>query len=134
MGFPLGRPQTRSMHLPTNNLALRNRILLSIASLSVCFLGCSLILSANTPPELRAAAVGTCYCHCADALAHRSCVKMCDSAKYAARAWANSCIKPMLRLPVENHDAGPRFPRLGRNERARVSEPATDKTGNAAEN
>jgi hypothetical protein len=33
-------------------------------------------------------------------------------------------------LPAENHDAGPRFPRLGRNERAQVSDPAKDKTEN----
>jgi len=91
------------------------------ASLLVCFLAGSLILSADTPSELRSATVGTCYCHCAESKALGSCVKMCESPKYAARRWATTCAKPRLKLPVENRDAGPRFPHPGRSERAQIS-------------
>jgi hypothetical protein len=114
------------MHWPPSNQSLQ-KIWVGIAFLLECILGCSLILSANAPTELRVAAVGTCYCHCAESRAHRNCVKMCDKPKHASRIGAGSCVKPRLRRPVENHDAGPRFPHLGRAERAQASEPATDK-------
>src|SRR5580700_11149735 len=90
-----------------------------------CFLGCALILSADTPAELRTATVGTCYCRCAESSAHRACVKMCESPKYAARWWAKTCAKPRLKLPVENRNVGPRFPHPGSKERAQLPKPAT---------
>ena len=96
-----------------------------VATLLVCFLAGSLILSADTPTELRTATVATCYCRCAESSAHRSCVKMCETPKYAGRKWAKSCAKPRMKLPVENRDAGPRFPHPGRNERAQVPKAAT---------
>ncbi|MGC1483759.1 MAG: hypothetical protein WA789_08200 [Candidatus Acidiferrum sp.] len=94
------------------------------ASLLVCLLGGSLILSADTTGKLRAATVGTCYCHCAATHAHRGCVKMCELPKYASRRWATTCAKPRLKLPVENRDAGPRFEHPGRSERAQLPKPA----------
>src|SRR5580658_2373033 len=93
-------------------------------ALLACSLGCTLILSADTPGELRNATVGTCYCHCAQSKAHRDCVKMCESPRYASRRWATTCAKPRLKLPVENRDAGPRFEHPGRNERAAIAKPA----------
>jgi hypothetical protein len=94
-------------------------------TLLACFLAVSPNLSADTPTELRTATVQTCYCHCAEARAHRDCVKMCEMPKYAARRRALSCAKPRLKLPVENRDAGPRFPHPGRDERAQISKPAS---------
>jgi hypothetical protein len=103
----------------------RNDLWVGIAFLLACILGSALIVSADTPGELRAAAVSTCYCHCSDAGAHRACVKMCDSPKYAPRLWATTCVKPRMKLPVENRDAGPRFEHPGRNERAQAAKPAS---------
>jgi hypothetical protein len=97
-------------------------ISLGSVSLATCFLAGSLILSADTPKELRTATVGTCYCHCAEARARRSCVKMCEAPKYAAtRPWSTTCLKPRLKLPAENRDAGPRFEHPGRSEKAQLS-------------
>ncbi|MGB9465478.1 MAG: hypothetical protein WBR10_10215 [Candidatus Acidiferrum sp.] len=113
------------MHTPSFTLPSRRILGAGAASLLACFLGGALILSADTPPELRTATVGTCYCHCAESRAHRGCVKMCELPKYAARRWATTCAKPRLKMPAENHDAGPRFPHPGRSERAQVAKPAT---------
>jgi hypothetical protein len=109
--------------LPGNRSA-RNDLWVGIVFLLACILGSALILSADTPGELRAAAVGTCYCHCAEASAHKACVKMCESPKYTPRLWAATCAKPRMKLPVENRDAGPRFEHPGRNERAQAAKPA----------
>lgn len=96
------------------------------ASILVLALGSSAILFANTPSELQEPNVGTCYCHCSMSSAHASCVKLCDSPKYKARTWLPRCAKPRLRFPAENKDAGPRFPRPGRSERAERSDPASN--------
>jgi hypothetical protein len=90
--------------------------------------GGALILCADTPTELRAPSVGTCYCHCTESQAQHSCVKICDAQRYARRQSTSRCAKPRLRLPVENRDAGPRFPHPGRAERADAS------TSNSFEN
>ncbi|HMD06237.1 MAG TPA: hypothetical protein VKH63_01795 [Candidatus Acidoferrum sp.] len=111
------------MRIFRGNQPLRRTFGFGAASLLMSFLAGSLILSANTPGELRTAAVGTCYCHCAESGAHRNCVKICESPKYAARRWATTCAKPRFKLPVENHDAGPRFEHPGRNERAQNANP-----------
>jgi len=103
--------------------AFRTRLVLGLIFLVASFLLSGLILFADTPGELRAAAVGTCYCHCAEATAHRACVKMCESPKYTPRLWATTCAKPRMKLPVENRDAGPRFEHPGRNERAQAAKP-----------
>ncbi|MGC1490913.1 MAG: hypothetical protein WA798_06025 [Candidatus Acidiferrum sp.] len=108
-------PGRRSFHIT---------LLIGIAFLLMCILGSALILSADTPEELRAATVGTCYCHCPDSRAHRSCVKMCELPKYAARRWAITCAKPRMKLPVEERDAGPRFEHPGHKERAGLAQPA----------
>jgi hypothetical protein len=92
--------------------------------LLACLLALALNLSADAPTQLRSATVRTCYCHCAESRAHRGCVKMCEIPKYAARRGAASCAKPRLKLPVQNRDAGPRFPHPGRDERAQISKPA----------
>jgi hypothetical protein len=90
------------------------------ATLLVFLVAGSLILSADTRTDLRAASAETCYCHCAESKAHRGCVKMCELPKYAAKRWATTCAKPRIKIPVENQDAGPRFPHPGRNERAEL--------------
>jgi hypothetical protein len=113
------------MHiLPGNHPLLRTLGLGGVAL--ACFLAGSLLLSADTPTELRTATVGTCYCHCRESRAHRDCVKMCELPKYSARQWATTCAKPRLKWPVENRDAGPRFAHPGRNERAQLPAPATN--------
>jgi hypothetical protein len=88
--------------------------------LFACFVGSALALYADTLAGLRAATVGTCYCHCEESSAHRACVKMCDAPKYAARAWATTCAKPRMNLPIKKEDAGQRFPRPGREERVQI--------------
>ena len=109
------------------NRSFQTTLLVGIMFLLMCILGSAMILSADTPGELRSATVGTCYCRCADAVAHRACVKMCETAKYSGRPWATKCAKPRMKLPAENRDAGPRFEHPGRNERAQT----TDRTGNS---
>ena len=88
------------------------------------------MVSADTPSELRSANVGVCYCHCAESRGHRTCVKMCDSPRFASRPWATRCVKPRLRLPMENHDAGPRYPHPGRAERAANPQPDSQEQTN----
>ena len=112
------------MNILPGNQRLPRTLSLSGVALFAWFLAGSLILSADTPTELRTATVGTCYCHCRESLAHRGCVKMCEMPKYSARRWATTCVKPRLKLPVENRDVGPRFPHPGRNERAQLPAPA----------
>jgi hypothetical protein len=113
------------MRILRGNPTLRRTLGLGCASFLLCFLAGSFVLSADTPGELKTAKVGTCYCRCAESGAHMACVKMCESPKYAARRWATTCAKPRMKLPVENRDAGPRFPHPGRDERAQLAKPAT---------
>jgi hypothetical protein len=113
------------MHILPGYLALPRTVSLGGLALFACFLAGSLIVSADTPTELRTATVGTCYCHCRESRAHRGCVKMCEMPKYRARRWATTCAKPRLKLPVEKRDVGPRFSHPGRNERAQLPTPAT---------
>lgn len=102
---------------------IRRTLGLSAAAVLTCVLGGSLILSANTPGQLRSAAVSTCYCYCAGSHARRGCVKICQLPKYASRPWATTCAKPRLKLPIEERDAGPRYEHPGRSERAQVPQP-----------
>src|SRR6476646_9662912 len=102
----------------------RRNLVFWMTSLLICLIGGSLSLSADTPGQLRAATVGTCYCRCAESRAHRNCVKMCETPRYSSRQWAKRCEKPRLHIPIENRDAGPRFEHPGRNERAQLSKPA----------
>jgi hypothetical protein len=88
--------------------------------------GGSLMVLADTPSELHPKNVGGCYCRCAESRGHGFCVKMCDSPKYSARPWATRCVKPRLRLPAENRDAGPRYPHPGRAERAAAEPTSTN--------
>ena len=113
------------MRAPFGNQPTRPFWRSGAACLLICF-GGSLILSANTTPGLRERHVAACYCHCPESSAHDSCVKLCDSPKYKARTWHPRCAKPRLHLPAENKDAGPRFPRPGRSERADNSGPASN--------
>jgi hypothetical protein len=112
------------MRILPGNQPSRRTFGLTAASLLLSFLASSLIVSADTAGELRTAKVGTCYCRCAESRANRTCVKMCESPKYAARRWATTCAKPRMKLPVEKRDAGPRFEHPGRNERAQNTSPA----------
>ena len=125
IGFLGTWPQTWPMHILPGNQPLPRTLSLRGVALFACFLAGSLILSADTPTELRAATIGTCYCHCRESQAHRGCVKMCEMPKYSARQWARTCAKPRLKLPVKKSDVGPRFPHPGRDERAQLPTPAT---------
>jgi hypothetical protein len=116
--------QHHFMRTLPGNRPFRRILGLEGASLAIGFLAGSLILSADTPGELRTAKVGTCYCRCAESSAQRSCLKMCEMPKYASRRWATTCAKPRIKLPTENRDAGPRFEHAGRNERAQNANPA----------
>lgn len=111
------------MRLLPSNQRLPSRLAALATALLISMLGGSLLLSADTPNAMRTAAVGNCYCHCAEARAHRSCIKMCELPKYASRRWATTCAKPRMKLPVEERDAGPRFEHPGRSERAQLSKP-----------
>jgi len=108
------------MHLPSFYKPPRRTIGIGSATLLAFLLAGSMILSADTRTDLRAANAEACYCHCAESKAHRGCVKMCELPKYAAKRWATTCAKPRIKVPVENRDAGPRFPHPGRNERAEL--------------
>lgn len=104
--------------------SFRQVVGLGATTLVIAILGSALILSANTPAELRTARVGTCYCHCAGEHVHGGCVKICQMPEHASRPWVTTCAKPRLKIPIENRDAGPRYEHPGRNERARLSTPA----------
>jgi len=109
--------QNRAMNLRARKASNGKVWLLGVMPLLLC-LGGSLIVSADTPSKLWTRNVGGCYCQCAAPHGHNACVKMCDSPRFASRPWATHCVKPRLRLPIENHDAGPRYPHPGRAERA----------------
>lgn len=90
------------------------------ACVILCLFGGSLILWADTP-GLHKPDVANCYCRCPESHGHGVCVKLCDTPRYAAsHPWATRCVKPRLRRPVEEHDAGPRYPHPGRAERAQM--------------
>jgi len=122
MGFSEGGLQNSSMRAPCGNQpALKLPLRLGAACAILCLFGGSLIVSADTPTQLKKERVGTCYCHCPESHSAGFCVKMCDSVRYAAtHAWANRCVKPHLQTPVERQDAGPRYPHPGRAERAQA--------------
>lgn len=118
-----------SMRAPLGNQPAKTTSRLGAAFLLICF-GGSLMLSANTSTQLRTPSITTCYCHCAESRAHKSCVKMCDSPKFRSKNLAARCAKPRFQPPAENKDAGPRFPRPGRAERAQLSAPASNNEKN----
>ncbi|HSC46076.1 MAG TPA: hypothetical protein VLC94_09605, partial [Candidatus Acidoferrum sp.] len=59
-----------------------------------------------------------CSCKCMQGQTHAGCSRICDTQRRASRWGANSCAKPRLRKPVDNHGAGPRLPHPPRAERA----------------
>lgn len=122
MGFPEEDLQDRVMRAPCGNQPALNLPWKLGAVCAILFLfGGSLIVSADTPTQLKKQRMGSCYCHCPETQGDGFCVKMCDSARYAAtHAWATRCVKPRLQTPVEEHDAGPRYPHPGRAERAQL--------------
>jgi len=73
---------------------------------------------ADSSGKIREVPVQCCYCGCNASKTSAGCGKMCELPKYAARRWAVTCAKPRVTTPTENPDAGPRFPRAGRSERA----------------
>jgi hypothetical protein len=73
---------------------------------------------ADSSSKLYEVAVQKCYCGCNASKTSAGCGKMCELPKYASRRWAVTCAKPRAATPTENPDAGPRFPRPGRSERA----------------
>jgi hypothetical protein len=88
----------------------------------IVLLACSIPLFADTSALLRRVTAGGCYCHCAEAHLKAGCVKLCDSKKYAQRAWATKCAKPHMQTPDKDSNAGPRFPHPGRAERAELQQ------------
>ena len=49
-----------------------------------------------------------CPCHEAMAMAHRGCIKLCDTKKHATSRWlSTSCIKPHFQPPPDKSNAGP---------------------------
>jgi hypothetical protein len=73
---------------------------------------------ADSSAKVQAVPVQTCYCGCHSAKTAAGCGKMCELPKYASRRWAVTCAKPRVKPPQEDPNAGPRFPRPGRSERA----------------
>jgi hypothetical protein len=73
---------------------------------------------ADSSPKVYQVPMQHCYCGCSASKTSAGCGKMCELPKYASRRWAVTCAKPRATTPTENPDAGPRFPRPGRSERA----------------
>jgi len=88
--------------------------------LGFVFLFCSLTLLADTPGLLRRVPAGGCFCRCEVSHLRGGCVKLCDSKRFASRWWAIKCVKPHMRRPLGNSNAGPRFPHPGRAEHAQL--------------
>jgi hypothetical protein len=120
MGFQEQTLQHPIMRAPGRNRLIPNTFWRAgAASLVLCLFGGSFLALADTSLPLGKAKVGTCYCRCPESQKRTFCVKMCDSARYAAsHPWATRCVKPRLNRPAEEHDAGPRYPHPGRAERA----------------
>lgn len=76
-------------------------------------------LLADKPSRLKSTQAGGCYCRCSRAKGLGSCVKMCETPKYASRWWATSCVKSRSRYSGDNPGAGPRLHHPDRAERAR---------------
>ena len=76
-------------------------------------------LLADTPSWLKSTQAGGCYCHCSSGKGLGSCVKMCETPKYASRWWATSCAKSRSHYSGNNPGAGPRLHHPDRAERAR---------------
>ena len=89
-------------------------------ALALCAtLSLALILCADTPGNLSSPAhPSACSCKCMQGQTHAGCSRICDTQRRASRWGANSCAKPRLRKPVDNHGAGPRLPHPPRAERA----------------
>jgi len=96
------------------------RTLWRMCLLGIAFLACSLTLLADTPGLLRNVPAGGCYCRCEVSHLRSGCVKLCDSKRFASRWWAIKCVKPLMRRPPGNSNAGPRFPHPGRAEHAQL--------------
>jgi len=81
-------------------------------------LASAVALRANTPGVTRSVSAGGCYCDCSHSKTKSGCVKICELPRYASRWWANTCAKPRVSSPADNHGAGPRLPHPDRAERA----------------
>jgi hypothetical protein len=132
MGFLKTGLQDSQMRAPCGNQPSPNSLWRTgAACLVLTLFGGSLIVWADTPSQLHKANVSTCYCRCPESHRHAFCVKMCDSPRYAAsHPWATRCVKARLSRPVEEHDAGPRYPHPGRAERAQASESSSSQRSN----
>src|SRR5882724_12362699 len=108
------------MRRHTSDTTSWRRPLLRLYFLGLTVLACSLSLIADTPKMLRTVPSGGCYCHCTESHQRGGCVKLCDSKRYAARGGAIKCAKPHMQSPANNSNAGPRFPRPGRAEHAKL--------------
>jgi hypothetical protein len=47
---------------------------------------------------------------------------MCESKRNASRWWAISCVKPHMKPPAPNSNAGPRFPHPDRAEHVKLKQ------------
>jgi len=47
---------------------------------------------------------------------------MCESKRNASRWWAISCVKPHMRRPASDSNAGPRFPHPDRAEHVKLKQ------------
>src|SRR6266436_2440510 len=108
-----------------NALALQRnhvwrRSLCRVYILGFLTLSCSFSLFADTPAMLRTVPAAGCYCHCAESHVRGGCAKLCDSKRYASRWRATRCAKPHMHTPANDSHAGPRFPRPGRAEHAKL--------------
>jgi hypothetical protein len=107
------------LRLPVNAFALR-RLARRWLGLGIAFLACSFTVLADTSALLRTVPVSRCYCHCSEAHSRGGCVRMCESKRNASRWWAISCVKPHMKPPAPNSNAGPRFPHPGRAEHVKL--------------
>lgn len=89
-----------------------------LAALALCAFALLTPALADTGTSRKPSA-GGCYCGCSSRPARMGdCTKMCDLPRYSSRWWATTCAKPRMHSAPQDHDAGPRFPRPGRAERA----------------
>jgi hypothetical protein len=109
------------LRLPVNAFALR-RLTRTWLGLGFAFLACSFTVLADTSALLRTVPVSRCYCHCSESHSRGGCVRMCESKRNASRWWAISCVKPHMRRPASDSNAGPRFPHPDRAEHVKLKQ------------
>ena len=120
IGFFLQSGQDAPMRRLLNNAISWRRFPSRFYFLGAILLACTSTLFADTPGLLRTVPKDGCYCHCSESHRRAGCVKLCYSKRYAVRWGATKCAKPHMQTPANNSNAGPKFPRPGRAEHARL--------------